>query len=488
MATTTLSATRFAVAAVFCASTALSAFFWISLSPIQPLVSTLFDVSALQINTISALFYILYLPGSLLCVWTMERWGLRHTLVIGAILNAACGLTKWAAAFAPNPYAFYLLVGGQVVGALGQPLILNPITRLSCDWFGDKERDVATALGTQANISGQLVAMLVVPALVTDLASLQLVSGAAAIPAVVVAVLTAVVVRNRPPCPPSDTAAAQWRLQDEDAELIHGSGGGSSDGGGGGGGALGVMWRDMQLLFANRNFNLINASFSIVSGMAWSLLTVQSQMLAPCGYSSTVVGASGAALLGLGIVTAMAIAPLLACTRAYAALQRAVGIGCLLSTVAVVFYNRPGDPVGVILSWLLRGAFIQPLLPLSLEHAAEVSYPIEADLSSAVLQTCGNLVAIAQTYALSPLLNMSGSVDCSTVYTPAAAFVLACAAAAALVALPITSDNRRQAAGAKAAGLQREPGGENFDFAYSDDAAGAVGGDRAPLLKDGVRD
>ena len=98
-----------------------------------------------------------------------------------------------------------------------------------------------------------------------------------------------------------------------------------------------------------------------------------------------------------------------------------------------------------VISWLLLGAFIQPLVPVSLEHAAELTYPIPADTSSAVLQTGANSLALFITFSLNPLLNYDASASCSSVITPAAGLLFILMVVGCVCALPLTSDNRRLA-------------------------------------------
>lgn len=452
---------RYLILFLLCISSCLSAYVWICFAPIQPTVSSLFEASALQINVISAIFYISYLPASILGTWLMERHGLRTTLVWGAGFNGACAILKWAGSIiaVSNPQAgYYTVLGGQILGSIGQPLIVNPVPRLSADWFGDKERDLATVISTQTNIFGQLLGSLLPPLIVSDAKSLQMMGLVQAVIGGVVLLVSVLFLKDRPDSPPSASTAAQWQERDDrigtsnfPSRLVAA---GASSGkvaaafghASSGHDALAIMWKDSSALLRNRDFNLLNLGFSIATGMAWTLLTVESQLLSPCGYSDDVAGISGAALLALGIVVAFAAAPVMQRTRAYNLLQKVVMGLCAAATVFVLAVNRPGNSALVIGAWLILGAWIQPLLPLTLEHAAEMTYPVPADVSSAVLQTCANIVATIQTFAITPLLDLKGSSDCSTIYTPTAAFVLSFMVLGFLVTLPVRKLLKRQEA------------------------------------------
>ncbi len=116
--------------------------------------------------------------------------------------------------------------------------------------------------------------------------------------------------------------------------------------------------------------------------------------------------------------------------RRYAAMQKGVTAWCLAAALGVLLANRPaaswsGSTAVVLAAWLLLGAGLQPLVPLTLEHAAEMTFPLSADVSSVLLQVGSNVAAAVQTYALGPLLSSPPSSDCSSVLTPAAGFVVA---------------------------------------------------------------
>lgn len=424
---------RYLVLLLLSLSSALSAFQWIYIAPIQVIASDVFNASALQINTISVLFFALYLPASILGGFLMEGYGLRNTLLIGAIINCLCAGLKASSTYIAdslqNPDIGYIcLFFGQVLGAIAQPLITNPPPRLSADWFPDKERDLATVLATQANIVGQLAGSLIPPLVVNtsnDLGKLGLIQTGLTI---LVIIGTYLGLKDRPATPPSSAAAIQW-LQYEEQERMHKV---SNEDGTSVSKfyrayqSLEILWAHTKLLLKDKNFNYLNISFSVATSVGWILLTVETQLLTPCGYSDDVAGASGAALLGLGIFTSILAAPFMSKFRAFCLMQKITMGVCLLATIMVLALCVPNKTVLVIISWLILGSGLQPLVPLTLEHAAEITYPVPADVSSAVLQTGANVFATVQTYIVTALLNVGGSVDCSSVITPTAGVILGC--------------------------------------------------------------
>lgn len=200
-------------------------------------------------------------------------------------------------------------------------------------------------------------------------------------------------------------------------------------------------------LLRDRDVMLLTASFSAGIGAAWCLLTVQAQLLTPCGYTAAMAGASGAILLAVGSATSFGLGALMSRARAhYATIQK---VAMALATAAVVFalaVNRPGQVGLVFGAWATAGATLQPLLPLSLEHAAEMTHPVSPDTAAALLLSGANIVGAALVLALGPLLQAPVSAACSSVVTPAAGVLLAFMVAGLALTMPIRRSSRRSEA------------------------------------------
>lgn len=104
----------------------------------------------------------LFLPMNFPCVYVLEKWGLRWG-VIGGIISTMIGL--WLRCFINT--SFYIALVGQIVMALGQPLLYNAPAKVTTNWFPQKERPMATMVGTQMNILGIFVGFLL-PGFIVD--------------------------------------------------------------------------------------------------------------------------------------------------------------------------------------------------------------------------------------------------------------------------------------------------------------------------------
>jgi hypothetical protein len=293
----------------------------------------------------------------------------------------------------------------------------------------------------------------------------------------VLAALVFAVQGDTPGAPPSAAAALQWAARrDARAALPPGVGPGAA--------ALAALRRDLLALSRHRNFVTLAAVFSLVAGMSWALPTVEGQLIEPCGYSPRVAGGAGAALLGAGVLSCALAAPVLtARTRGYLGLQRRLVLAAAAATLLVLAANQPGNSMALLASWAALGAAQGPLGPVTLEHAAEMTFPMSADSSSAALFIVSNLWSFLQVSALAPLLARPSSRACATPATPAAALVVACMAAGVALTGALKEEGNRAAA----EGSTGEGGGGSCGVAASaldGEAAGGEGRDAidAPLL------
>ena len=109
-------------------------------------------------------------PGALLALWVMERAGLRTSLLYGYGTQLVCAVVAYVAVAAPMPprAAFGVLYASQVLGSLGQPLLMNNVTRISGDWFPALERDAAVCVALLCSAAGSVFISLFAPAEVTS--------------------------------------------------------------------------------------------------------------------------------------------------------------------------------------------------------------------------------------------------------------------------------------------------------------------------------
>lgn len=459
---------RYTVATLFCVGSAQNAFAWICFSPIFDVTSQRFGVSALAVNVLSSVFLFAYLPASCASLYITERFGLRAAIVAGMALNALGCWLRYVGCFAPGMGSYALVLLGQLVAAVGQPFFTNLPTRVAGDWFPASQRDGATVATSLANAVGNALGSVVPSLVVASVSDIPALLLWQAVACTVLFALGAAAIPNNPAVPPSASSQARLRLRKQQLGL---KGTGQASGlllaeasppddattsavddtqSSDGAAALLAAARDVRELLANRNFLFLCGGFGIGLGVFNAVLTLIAQLLQPCGYGADTAGLTGAALLGTGLVVAGIAGAVLEKTHAYVPVLRFGIAAALCATVFTLGSLQPGNEALVVSAFALLGAFLIPLLPVALENAAECTYPVPEDASSALLMTLGQLVGIVIIFALPPLLNLGPSVSCSTVATPAAGFILGWMALAAASIAGFRRDYRRQAAEAAA--------------------------------------
>jgi hypothetical protein len=104
-----------------------------------------YGIDSLSVNMFTLVYPFFFIPGSILAIGLYARYGLGYCIIVGALLNfLACWIRtiggyyslNWnynfdvsqlpADAPLPNGLASYnIQLFGQIIGAFGQPLLLN---------------------------------------------------------------------------------------------------------------------------------------------------------------------------------------------------------------------------------------------------------------------------------------------------------------------------------------------------------------------------
>jgi FLVCR family MFS transporter 7 len=220
---------------------------------------------------------------------------------------------------------------------------------------------------------------------------------------------------------------------------------------------------DFDALLRNRNFVCLLLAFGIGLGVFNAVLTLIAQLLAPCGYDADIAGFASGALLGAGLLGAAAAGVVLERTRAYVPVLKVAVVALGAATVLMLASLRPGAAAFPVAAFGAAGLLVLPVLPITLENAAECTWPVPEDNSAGLLMLAGQAFGVVFIFALPPLLAVPPSSDCSSVATPAAGLILASLLAAAVAVLFVRVDYRRQAAEAAGGPTAAEAGGGDGD-------------------------
>lgn len=432
---------RFMVLGIFCVGSFGSALAWLGLVPIADIAGARFDVGPGAINVLANMFMILFIPGSVLSLWIVERYGLARNILCGIGFNLLSAVAKYVGCMLPPPQlAYAVVVLGQVIGSFGQPCLTMVAARLSMDWFPESERDIATTAAVMGNIFGQMVASFAPALIVSEEADLPKIMVYQLYMSAVLITFALAYLEERPKHPPSPAAAVQWTSRLAAAQRSAALGEDRSWA------AFRSAGNEVRTVLQNSNFMFLVMGFAIGTGAAWTVLILEEQIVTPCGYTDVSAGTDGAASIGVGIVAAFILASIMESTKAYVIIQKVDMVAGLAGVILVFAMNRPDNRNGILAAWCVLGATLQPLMPLTIEHAAEMTFPITAETSTAVLLGFANIISMVMIFVVTPLLQMPVSEKCESIITPASIVVIAIMLVGLSFTMAVQKDYRRQEA------------------------------------------
>lgn len=150
----TRSMNRWAVLVGYGLLAACSQLLWLSYAFISAQAHHAMGVSSGAVGDLAAIFPLMYV----LLALPFGRWldvRFEQALAVGAVLTGVGGVLRLV-----GPDSFGWALAGQFVIAVGQPLVLNSITKIAARYFPERERTAAISVGSVSLYVGILVAAL----------------------------------------------------------------------------------------------------------------------------------------------------------------------------------------------------------------------------------------------------------------------------------------------------------------------------------------
>lgn len=349
---------RWVMLSVYMLAIIVNQVMWITFAPITIDAAAFYGVSDLKIGVLSMCFMIVYLVVSIPASWIIDTYGIRAGVGTGVILTGIFGMLR---GLVSDSYS--LLLMAQIGIAVGQPFLLNSITKVAARWFPVSERATASGLGTLAMYLGILAGISLTPFLANGhgISGMLFIYGIISLSAAVVFFIFA---KERPltaPCHPD---------QEERALAVDG----------------------MKLLFRNRDFLWLMVVFFVGLGVFNSVTTWIENILSPRGFSAEQAGITGGLMIVGGILGAL-IMPLMSdhyrkripfiiialagATAGLAGITYATSYGLLLFSAAAF------------------GFFLLSSGPIGFQYGAEATYPVSEGTSNGFLLLMGQISGIA---------------------------------------------------------------------------------------------
>ncbi|HEY0712065.1 MAG TPA: MFS transporter, partial [Polyangia bacterium] len=292
----------------------------------------------------------------------------RFAVILGAALMTGGALVRTADTW------FWALLAGQIAIAVGQPYIVNAISKLVTDWFSEDQGALATGIGTMGMFLGMALGLATTPALVESFGLRATMVIFAAIAALT---LIAFVIwgRENPATITSGTA-------DPNASL---------------GSAERAATTQLRRLLRDRRRVVLAVLAFLGLGVFNGLTTWLELILAPHGIDAVQAGSIGGVII-LGGIFGAVIVPLFSDLTRRRKPFLLLGVAIAL---AVVYPLCTGANYSVLLLLGgLLGFFFLPAFALLLEMCAQVAGPRSAGAATSLLMLAGNAGGVALILAM----------------------------------------------------------------------------------------
>ena len=349
---------RWVMLSVYMLVVAINQLMWITFAPITVEAAHYYGVSDLKIGILSMCFMIVYIVISVPASWIIDTYGIRIGVGIGVVLTGIFGLLRGLVSINYN-----LLLLSQIGIAIGQPFLLNAITKIAARWFPIEERATASGLATLAMYLGILTGMILTPYLIIGygIGGMLYSYGIFSLAAAVIFILFT---KERPltaPCNPD---------QEGRALAIDG----------------------LKRIFHYKDFNWLMFIFFIGLGVFNGVTTWIENILSPRGFSAVKAGITGGLMIGSGIIGALII-PILSDHYKNRTLFIIIALaGATLSLVGITFAS---NYVILLISGMAFGFFLLSTGPIGFQYGAEITYPVSEGTSNGFLLLMGQISGIA---------------------------------------------------------------------------------------------
>ncbi len=352
---------------------AMSQMLWLNLAPLVTFIQQKFAVSELVVSLLLLSFPLLYVILAVHSGRMIDKRGYRYVIIMGSVISSVFACVRIFDG------SFYLLLIGQTGIAIGQPYIINGISKLVSDWFSKEHTAMATGIGTAGMLIGMAIGMGLTPALNESIGF----SYTMMVFAVISIVLTLIFV----------FLGKENSINKLKTEAISAA-------------------SDLKPLLKNRNlFTLFVVSF-LALGVFNGLTTWLEPILKPNGINAEETGLVGAFLIVGGILGSVIIPTL---SDKYKVRKPFLALCCIAAFIILYPLCTLGSLNLLYLLGGLLGFFFLPGYALMLSMCEELAGKEQAGVATGLLMLAGNAGAVL-IIVLMPLVNGVDTVWTNALY------------------------------------------------------------------------
>ncbi len=380
---------RWVVLVAFMLIGALTQLMWLTYAPVTSQVQNIMHVTEFKVVLLATMFPLLYIPVSIPAGIIIDRKGWRYAVMIGAILTTTFSFLR----LFTGSYALVLI--GMIGISIGQPFVLNAITKMTSTWFPTDESALVTGLATVSLFLGMIVAQAITPSLLksfgentSGLRTLILVYSLASLAGLI---LFAIFGKAKPDKPPKRT---EHEIQVEGAS---------------------INWGSLKTIFSLYDFRILCAIIFVGNGAFVGILQLLEKILKPKHVSTGSAGNIGAIMVLAGIIGCIVIPTIsdkVKKRKPFILIAAAVAIPGLFFFAAMkgngVFGLGPSGLVPLYLIGGIVGMFLFAAFPLVLTMAEECTGHGLTGTATAILLLLGNAGGVFITLLMEAIKSGSG--------------------------------------------------------------------------------
>ena len=358
--------------AYFCVA-AMSQMLWLNFAPLVSSVQQMYQVSELTVSSLLLSFPLLYVLLSIHSGTMIDKKGYRYVILLGSIITSTFACLR---IFDSN---FYFLLIAQTGIAVGQPYIINGISKLISDWFPKEQTALATGIGTVGMLIGMAIGMGLTPVLNNSIGFNQTMI----VFAIISLALTGIFI----------LFGKENQLVKNNKTIISGK-------------------NEVKLLLKNKNLLVLFIVCFLALGVFNGLTTWLEAILKPNGINAEQAGLAGAFLIIGGIAGSVIIPGL---SDRFRVRKPFLALCCLTALLILYPLCTLSSITLVYLLGGLMGFFFLPGYALLLSMCEEIAGTEKAGTATGLLMMAGNAGAVF-VIILMPVVNSTNSIWTNAIY------------------------------------------------------------------------